>query len=248
MRCEEYQNAARGHMEDMSSNGLRTPSFQWWSSGWYDPNDAGELDDGRVFLTTNLRDELDSLVRQLNEVIQDAINSANSELENGYVSFVDMSSLFTNGNHLWCENPNAEFHEPAPQRSDTWFFLGAWKDVPIDGSADTTAVEEAAEITVIIDAGSIPLPDPSSCKLDTNNDPYFTAMCDMAIDIVTYPTGPAATTYAAAETDIRNRNFSSESISWFVPTRRIKTFHPRSPGVVAYQKSILDTMYSNGQL
>lgn len=51
---------------------------------------------------------------------------------------MDVNSAFVNGGHRWCENPNAEFHEPDASRADTYFFLSSWSDIGIGGAADVS--------------------------------------------------------------------------------------------------------------
>lgn len=114
----------------------------------------------------------------------------------------------------------------------------------------STSDVEAAEVNDLIAAGSIPLQDVSTCNdsLGTDPDPYMYAMCQMSIAIAEDPSGPAATTYNAAMADIASGNYGSTNIPWYVPTRQIKTFHPRSPGMVAYMHAIVDAMIDEGQL
>lgn len=80
-----------------------------------------------------------NVVLQLNEVIQIAVNNANSEHGRTQVHYVDVESRFDY--HRWCENPNVEFHEPNEGRDDTWFFLSSWRDVPINGDADVSFLQ-----------------------------------------------------------------------------------------------------------
>lgn len=75
-----------------------------------------------------MRRELDDLVDKLNGVIQGAVGDANNEHGSQQVHFVDVGGRYKN--HRWCEH--GDFHEPAPDRADTWFFLSGWKDVSLD--------------------------------------------------------------------------------------------------------------------
>ena len=82
-------------------------------------------------LTTELREELNGLVDNLNIVIDAAVSAANAA--GGYmyerIHFVDVAGPWASGGHEWCQ-PGVQ--EPMESRSDTWFFLSAWNDVPID--------------------------------------------------------------------------------------------------------------------
>ena len=73
-------------------------------------------------------------------------------------------------------------------------------------------------------------------------------MCQVSITIAEDPTGPEAVRYQAAEQDIANGNYSSQDIPWYTPTRQVKTFHPRSPGMVVYRDACLAAMRAVGQL
>ena len=102
----------------------------------------------------------------------------------------------------------------------------------------------------LIAAGNIPLPDPNACieSLGTDPDPYAYFMCQMSIAISEDPSGPAASSYQAAMADIASANYSSTDISWYVPTRQIKTFHPRSPGMAAYMQAVTEAMAAHGNI
>ncbi|KFX87170.1 hypothetical protein V490_08483 [Pseudogymnoascus sp. VKM F-3557] len=210
--------------------------YDFWSSG-------------RVYLTRDLRVELNTLVDQLNYVIAGAVADANNAYGNTQVHYVDVTPYFNNG-HRWCENPNGEFHEPEKKRDDTYFFLSSWGDVAIDGAADVSDAVDAAERAAIISSGGIPLPDAETCEasLGTDPDPYAFSMCHVSISIARDPSGPAALSYQNATAAISRGDVNSQDIGYWTPTKWIKTFHPRSPGMVAYRNAVIATIREVGQI
>ncbi|KAK3937884.1 Mutanase Pc12g07500-like protein 1 [Diplogelasinospora grovesii] len=216
-------------------------TFHYWWAAYNPPSDwpLSRI----VYLTTDLRTELDNLVRQLNGVIQDAIDDANKANGGNQVHYVDVVPYFGYdvNLHRWCEDG---VHEPDATRDDTWFFLSGWNDV--DPGA---AAADAAEVSALFAAGPIVLPDWSTCNttLGDQPDPYALAMCRVAQEIHDDPTGPQATRWAAANADIASGNYSSQSVPWYAPTRQIKTFHPRTPGMHAYRDAVLEAIQVYGQ-
>ena len=85
-----------------------------------------------VYLTADFRNEMNALAQQLNTVISQAVDDANTEHGSNQTHFVDVNPKFDDKHH-WCEE--GDFHEPDEDRQDTWFFLSAWKDFPIDSSS-----------------------------------------------------------------------------------------------------------------
>lgn len=213
---------------------------------WYASNRPSAIHGDRlIMMTTDLRVELDALVTKLNGVILGAIQDANAAHGTSQVHFVDVVERFADGNHRWCENGVAD---PDPSRQDTWFFLSAWPDV----NYDTTAVE-SSEVRTLVSQGQIKLPDHSTCRTDlssitTGADPYLLAMCRVAEEVADNPTGPQASRLNQANTAIAAGDVSSQDIPWYVPTRQIKTFHPRSPGMVAYRDAIIHAMQTVGSV
>jgi hypothetical protein len=67
-------------------------------------------------------------------------------------------------------------------------------------------------------------------------------LCYLAEAIAEDPDGEVAKLYATALADIESGDFTSQHIGYFTPTRQIKTFHPRSPGMVAYRDAIIEAM------
>ncbi|KAH7327192.1 SGNH hydrolase-type esterase domain-containing protein [Rhexocercosporidium sp. MPI-PUGE-AT-0058] len=222
-------------------------SFHYWWSGYKPPSDWPT--NRIVYLTTDLRSELNTLVTRLNTVIAGAISDANIEHGSTQIHFVDVEPSFSAG-HRWCENSVGEYHEPDSSIADTWLFLSAWPDVSIEAAADTTAATEAVEVASLISSGGIPLPDAATCyaSLGTDPDPYAYAMCQVSISISEDPTGLEAVRYRAAQAAIAGGDYSSQEIPGYVPTRQIKTFHPRSPGMVAYRDALLSVIAGVGQL
>ncbi|KAL0939950.1 Mutanase Pc12g07500-like protein 1 [Colletotrichum truncatum] len=202
----------------------------------YNPSSDWPLD-RIVYLTQDLRIELNNLVRDLNDVIIEAVNDANNAREYTQVHYVDVSYAFESGNHLWCEG---SVKEPDSSRDDTWFFLSGWPDVDADAAAASNA--EAAERQALFSQGSIPLPDPATCDnaLGSNPDPYASYMCRLSHVVTDFPGGPEAALYNKANGDVKAGNFNSQEVGYFAPTRQIKTFHPRTPGMYKYRDLILE--------
>lgn len=73
-------------------------------------------------------------------------------------------------------------------------------------------------------------------------------MCQVSISIAQDPTGLEAVRYQGALADIASKNYSSQDVPAYYPTRQIKTFHPRSPGMVAYRDAVLVAIVDVGQL
>ncbi|KAK6065946.1 esterase family protein [Seiridium cupressi] len=218
-------------------------SFHYWWGG-YNPTSDPVLN-RIVYLTEDLRLEIDDLVDTLNQLLEYAVEDANDQWGSDQVHFVSMNPSWDG--HRWCEDG---VHEPDSSAANTWFFLSAWPDVTADGSADQSSAEEASEAAAIVSAGSVSLPDASTCNgtLGTDPDPYDVFLCRMSENVADDPSGPAATQLDAANTAIANGNVSSQDVSWWTPTRQIKTFHPRSVGMTAYRDAIVAAMQDVGQL
>ncbi|RAH62699.1 SGNH hydrolase [Aspergillus piperis CBS 112811] len=148
-------------------------TFDWW---WTAYNPILPIREVVPFLKTALRKELDDLVNQMNQVIQDAIEDANTAYGSTRVTYVDMQPLFDT--HRFCEEG---VYEPSPNRGETFFFL------------TETAAVEAAEVVHMVSLGSIPIADAATCNttLGTDPDPYAVAMCDASIAISTDPNAGA---------------------------------------------------------
>jgi hypothetical protein len=95
--------------------------------------------------------------------------------------------------------------------------------------------------------GEIPLPDAATCNdnLGTDPDPWAQWMCIIAEDIQRDPDGDWAKNYNAANDEIKTGNYSGQHVPWYAPTRQIKTFHPRSPGMIAYRNAIIESIWEH---
>lgn len=224
-----------------------------------------------IYLTVALRQELNNLVVRLNQVIEAAVDRANHDAESSQVHFVDVGPYYDN-HRFCEESNNPNFHEPNENRMDTWYFLSGWKDIDatnvlgalggLGGNlaihetenrlgralslifASQNAMNDVAEANALVDQGSIQLPPATSCKADlgTDPDPYAKWMCMVSHHVYEDPTGPMVTKLKEANAAIAAKEYTSESVGWFTPTRQIKTFHPRTPGMHAYRQSIVDAI------
>lgn len=186
-----------------------------------------------VYLTTSLRTELNGLVGQLNSLIESAVQDANSELGSTKVHYVDVQPNFDR--HRWCEQG---IHEPDASAPNTYFFLSGWSDLPVDNNAVTSS--DSADISSLMQTG-INLPEATTCQqlIGSDPDPYETFLCLASIAIKEDPNGPVAWSYGNATQAIRDGDMNSQHINDWYPTRQIKTFHPRSPGMGLYRDAIL---------
>ena len=58
------------------------------------------------------------------------------------------------------------------------------------------------------------------------------------------PTGTVALGIQAANTEIAAGDVNDLHVPWYLPTRQIKTFHPRSPGMVGFRDAIIAAINS----
>ncbi|KAI0903972.1 SGNH hydrolase [Ustulina deusta] len=216
-------------------------SFDYTWSGY-----KGVDGDDIVKLTTTVRMELNALVNELNDVIDDAVAKANEIWGSERVHYVTVSDKFEAGaDHRWCSHEDV--HEPVEDRKDTWFFLSAWRDYDSDASSQ----QDQSEGLALAAQGQITLP---SCDADSplndfaGNDPWDVWMCKFAQAIAEEPDGIVAERLKKANADLSNGDYQTEDVSWWYPTRQIKTFHPRSRGMNAYKEAILDSMRADGRL
>jgi hypothetical protein len=218
-------------------------TFHYWWAG-YNPSSDWPLN-RIVYLKQDLRTEIDNLVVDLNKVIQSAVEEANKEHGGYQITFVDVNARFNA--HRWCEQ--GDWHEPAPDHDDTWFFLSGWPDVSIPGSSVNSAAVEQAEVKQLISYGRVPLPESDCMKtLDSDADPYLRALCHYAEAVAESSNSTEARYLAQANAEIKSGNVTSQHIGWFTPTRQVKTFHPRSPGMVAYKDAIAESIEQVGQV
>jgi hypothetical protein len=106
------------------------------------------------------------------------------------------------------------------------------------------ATNDAVEAQSLMEQGGVELPDAETCEEDlgTDPDPWAKWLCWIAQDITENPDSPWAEKLKQANDDIAAQDFQAESITWWYPTRQIKTFHPRTPGMHAYRNSIIDAV------
>lgn len=100
------------------------------------------------------------------------------------------------------------------------------------------------EAQSLMEQGGVELPDADTCEeeLGTDPDPWAKWQCMVARDIADNPDSLWAEKLEEANADVKAQDFQAESINWWYPTRQIKTFHPRTPGMHAYRDSIIDAI------
>lgn len=213
-------------------------SFYYWNPTW----DA-QQPCCKVYLTRELRRELNDLVNMLNDLIVDTVARANAERGTEQVHYIDMQPYFDG--HRWCETNGDDYHDPDENIRSTYFFLSGWQDFPIKPSHRATAeTSQVAEVIAFLESGGIQLPPAETCQEDlgTDPDPYAVFMCERAMNIAAAPNGTAAESFGRASAAIADEDYESNDISWWLPTRQIKTFHPRSPGMALYRDAVIDAM------
>jgi hypothetical protein len=101
--------------------------------------------------------------------------------------------------------------------------------------------------TSYINEGKIPLPDADTCasELGTDPDPWAVWMCRISQDIGSDPDSDLATNYRLANAEVAAKELNGQHIPWFVPTRQIKMFHPRSPGMLGYRNAVILSILKN---
>jgi hypothetical protein len=107
---------------------------------------------------------------------------------------------------------------------------------------------QEAEVKALIAQGSINLP--TNCTgVDIGDvDPWLRWQCSMADVIKGRSNGTEALSFKAANAEIKKGDVHGQEIGFWTPTRQIKTFHPRSPGMVAYRDAIRGSIEQTGQL
>lgn len=218
-----------------------------WSTFFYlaDGYKSPFSDPRYVFLTQAFRTEMNGLVTDLNSVIEAAVDAANAEWGGAQVTYVAMVEPWRAGNdHRWCANNKV--YEPDSTRDDTWFFLSAWPDV----NSTASVAQDNTDLSTLIAAGGINLPDRATCNmtLGTGPDPEAWWLCKMAQEILDDPDGELAQMVTEVNNDIRNGDYTAANVTYWYPTRQIKTFHPRTPGMYAYRDAVVNAMQSNGQI
>jgi hypothetical protein len=209
--------------------------YQGWTT--WDPR--------MVFLTQAFRTELNGLVTQLNSVIEAAVDAANNEWGGSQITYVDLVEPWRSGNdHRWCATNDVK--EPDESRADTWFFLSGWGDV----NNTASAAQDNSDLNALIAAGGVNLPDGATCNttLGTGPDPWAWWLCQMAQEILANPDSDLANMVTQVNADIRDGDYTAANVSYWYPTRQIKTFHPRTSGMYGYRDAVVAAMQFNGQI
>ena len=170
------------------------------------------------FLDTGLRLQLNNLVQNLNSFLSGLVNDFNSQYTNTPVVFLPTDAAF-NG-HRFCEK---DVNEPDSTRIDTWFFLSGWGDNSLPGVTPAYAGDDA-----IISGNTTALPDPSTC--DTNAADIFDAMTCITAQAVSVDGSFEQATFLNDTAVLAEEDFSAVSVSWWLATRQVKTFHPKTLG------------------
>ncbi|KAI9890439.1 MAG: hypothetical protein M1814_003923 [Vezdaea aestivalis] len=235
---------------NQDDNDCDKSTFYFWEPRYDDkPNHQSSL----VYLEKPIRKEFNDLVGKLNDVIKGAVDDANRDHGKNQVHAVDVNGRFDK--HRWCEA--GDFHEPDESRRDTFFFLSGWRDYSVGslGVFDTVsevtldaqeAAQEQSEVKALIGQKSIQLPNGADCssKLGTDPDPWAIWQCQAAEAIRAHPNGVVAQNLKAANDEIKNGGVNAQHINKFIPTRQIKTFHPRTAGMYQYRDAVLDAIRS----
>ncbi|KAJ9318459.1 hypothetical protein DTO271D3_1121 [Paecilomyces variotii] len=215
--------------------------LDWEFAGWY----PSHWEYSRCFTYFDWSDDwLEKVERILNpcvtqaalmSVIQAAVLDANNMVGRNVTRFVDVDPSFEG--HRWCE-PGVK--EPDSSHTSTAFSLSGWPDV-LEGDTISTTSDDSADLSVLEASGSLPLPDGNTCNttLGVDPDPVEVYWCDLASAVASDPDGDIAKLVALANTALANGDFTTQDVSWLLPTRRIKTFHPRSIGMALYRDAIL---------
>ncbi|KAF5511096.1 Lipase [Colletotrichum siamense] len=226
-------------------------SFHYWWGG-YKPSSDWPLN-RIVYLTKKLRSEMFELVYRTNTAISEAVDEANEEWGETAVRFINIANSFDprdGTDHSWCSSDDV--HEPDENREDTWFFLSGWKDFDAESAAAVRSrAQDEAEAKALIQAGNATLPDAKECEGVTGSsggDPWKLWQCRMAEAVAEDPSGPAAARFNATNRALGGGNMTIQDIDWWVPTRQIKTFHPRTRGMIAYRDAIIHEMQLYGQI
>lgn len=180
---------------------------------------------------------MNDLVVSLNEAIQAVVLDANNLSNSNVTHYVDVDSRFDG--HRWCE---AGVKEPDSSHKTTYFFLSGWPDIEEGGTVQTLSPDESADLSALQTAGRLPLPDGTTCNttLGIDPDPVAVYWCDLAVAIASHPDGEIANFVAMVNHDLASGDFNAQNISYILPTRQIKAFHPRSAGMALYRDAVMD--------
>lgn len=190
-----------------------------------------------VYLTATFRKEMNNPVVSLNEAIQVAVLDANNLSNRNVTHYVDGDSRFEG--HPWCE---AGVKEPDASHNATYFSLSGWPDIEEWNTEQTLSPDESADLSALQTAGRLPHPDGTTCNttLGIDPDPVAVYWCDLAVAIASQPDGEIANFVAMANHDLAGGDFNAQNTSYFLPTRQIKAFYPRSAGMASYRDAVMD--------
>lgn len=155
-------------------------------------------------LRRELRQEMNEMVRQVNNKIKRSIDSINSEFAEPKIYFVDYDAEFEG--HRFCE-PGVV--EPAYDRNETWFFLVGGPDNSGDLSSNFTESSLPPSLSSLVDSETC-LP-----AAQRSGDWGELALCMMAKAVSEDP-----------ELRTAGGQFVAQDSMWHVPTYYAKTFHP----------------------
>ncbi|OJJ69758.1 hypothetical protein ASPBRDRAFT_197482 [Aspergillus brasiliensis CBS 101740] len=179
----------------------------WYERRHYDQHQSGNY----VWLTTDLRKELNNLIHKLNSLIQSTISDINTARNTEQIHYINIDYALT------------------------------------ATAAESTNTTKTDEITALMDAGLIQLPDADTCQavLGSDPDPYAVFMCNVAVHVKSNSSSLIAQSLDQANQAIANKDYSSQDVSWWLPTGQIKTFHARSPGMMFYAGAAVGEMLSD---
>lgn len=193
-------------------------------------------------LTQDLRLQLNGLVMNVNHLILSVVTQVNQQYTGTRTVFVDPNPSFDT--HRFCEQDNGQdVREPDSGRSDTWLFLSAWSDNTLPGDPGALLASEIEEAALLAQGNTTALPDPNTCQLSNSTDWADQLLCGTAV-AASVPNSTAAYLIDQQADRLRNGtsgNLTAEEVSWFIPTRQAKTFHPKTLGHLAYRNAIMAT-------
>lgn len=73
-----------------------------------------------------------------------------------------------------------------------------------------------------------------------NPDPWKNWLCLAAMEIEEQPNGPLAWLYGNATPNIKVGDANAQEIGYWTPTRQIKPFYSRNPGMALYRDAIVE--------
>ncbi|OJJ74121.1 hypothetical protein ASPBRDRAFT_52293 [Aspergillus brasiliensis CBS 101740] len=197
-------------------------NFKYWGVNPADPYTT---------LSMSVRQELNDLVEDMNQVIQNAITDANTRRRSTDIAYADVDAHLEG--HRWCEDG---VKEPDVRNLTTLFFLSGWQ-ASSDNQGDYTSGRQRQT--------TLPLPDGHSYNttlVGAKSDPVDVYWCEVAATVVNDPDGALAQMVAHANSEVADGSYTAQDIGWLNPTGQIKTFHSRSARLALYRDAILDLM------